>query len=83
MWYYRHSVTDFACCMDHFVFVIWLDLPMYLLRTRKPKDALKAALWKGSNYLFIQLMWKYVNHHAAFCVSLLSPALSATGPDSR
>ncbi|GIJ99544.1 hypothetical protein Aspvir_001677 [Aspergillus viridinutans] len=36
-----------------------------------PKYALKTALWEGSNYYFIYLMWRYVNHRAAFCVFIL------------
>jgi hypothetical protein len=71
MWYDRDSITDFACYVGRFFFLIWLDLPLYFLRTGKRKYALKTALWEGSNYFFIYLMWRYVNPRAAFCVFIL------------
>ncbi|GIC84297.1 uncharacterized protein Aud_000112 [Aspergillus udagawae] len=71
MWYDRDSITDFACYVGRFFFLIWLDLPLYFLRTGKRKYALKTALWEGSNYMLIYLMWRHVNPRAAFCVFIL------------
>ena len=41
--YQRDSVWDFAQYVGRFYFLIWLDLPMYFLRNRKPNLALQAG----------------------------------------
>ncbi|PGH01926.1 hypothetical protein GX51_04980 [Blastomyces parvus] len=60
--YQRDDLGDFLCYVGRFMFFIWLELPLYFLRTSKPQLAMKAAFWEISNYLAILLLlsvnWK-------------------------
>ncbi|KAF7592331.1 hypothetical protein BBP40_000387 [Aspergillus hancockii] len=71
MWYDRDSIADFARYVGRFFFLIWLDLPLTFLRAGKRQQAFRAAFWELSNYLYIYLLWNYVNTRATFCVFLL------------
>ncbi|KAI4629717.1 uncharacterized protein J4E87_002903 [Alternaria ethzedia] len=69
--YQRDSVWDFAQYVGRFYFLIWLDLPMYFMRTRKPNLALQAAGCEIGNYIFLYLMYSFVNARATTFVFLI------------
>jgi hypothetical protein len=69
--YQRDSVWDFAQYVGRFYFLIWLDLPMYFLRTRKPNLALQAGGCEVGNYIFLYMMYNFVNARATAFVFLI------------
>ncbi|OJD15305.1 hypothetical protein AJ78_04422 [Emergomyces pasteurianus Ep9510] len=60
--YQRDDLGDFLCYVGRFLFFVWLELPLYFLRTSRAQLAMKAAFWEISNYLVIFLLlnvnWK-------------------------
>ncbi|PGH34579.1 hypothetical protein GX50_02562 [[Emmonsia] crescens] len=60
--YQRDDLGDFLCYLGRFMLFIWLELPLYFLRTSKTQLAMKAAFWELSNYLAIIILltvhWK-------------------------
>ncbi|KKZ66833.1 hypothetical protein EMCG_07438 [[Emmonsia] crescens] len=60
--YQRDDLGDFLCYVGRFMLFIWLELPLYFLRTSKTQLAMKAAFWELSNYLAIIILlsvhWK-------------------------
>ncbi|KNG44230.1 fatty acid desaturase [Stemphylium lycopersici] len=69
--YQRDSVWDFMQYVGRFYFLIWFDLPLYFLRTRKPSLAFQAGGCEISNYVFLYLMYNYVNTRATAFVFLI------------
>lgn len=69
--YQRDSVWDFMQYVGRFYFLIWFDLPLYFLRTRKPNLAFQAGGCEISNYIFLYLMYNYVNARATTFVYLI------------
>ncbi|EGC47687.1 conserved hypothetical protein [Histoplasma capsulatum var. duboisii H88] len=68
--YQRDDLGDFLCYVGRFMFFIWLELPLYFLRTSKTRLAIKATFWEISNYLAIFLLFK-VNWKATLFVFAL------------
>lgn len=69
--YQRDSVWDFAKYVARFFFLIWLELPVYFLRKRKARQALKAGGSDLGSYLFVYLMASKVNIAATVFVFVL------------
>ncbi|KAI0591788.1 hypothetical protein Alg130_00929 [Pyrenophora tritici-repentis] len=65
------SVWDFLQYVGRFYFLIWIELPMYFLRTRKPNLALQAGACEVGNYVFLYMMYNYVNALATTFVFLI------------
>jgi len=51
--YQRDEVTEFLKYVGRFIAFIWIELPLYFLRKRKPALALKSALSELTSMLFI------------------------------
>lgn len=77
--YQRDSVRSFLHYVGRFLFLIWLDLPMYFLRKNKPILALRAFISEMANYAFIAFMTFYVNTRAAIFVLVVPFALLRLG----
>lgn len=71
MFYDRDSVFDFACYVGRFIFLIWLELPLYFYRKGQLQNACKAAFWELGNYATIYLLYNYVNARATLFVLIL------------
>lgn len=71
MFYDRDSVFDFACYVGRFIFLIWLELPLYFYRKGQLRYACKAAFWELGNYATIYLLYNYVNPRATLFVLIL------------
>ena len=69
--YQRDSAWDFLQYVGRFYFLIWIDLPMYFLRTRKPNLALQAGGCELGNYVFLYTMYNYVDARATTFVFLI------------
>ncbi|MCJ1407346.1 hypothetical protein MMC19_001417 [Ptychographa xylographoides] len=67
----RDSIPDFLYYVGRFFFFVWLDLPLYFIRKRKPIMAMKAAFFELSNYAFIYCMARYVNLRATIYVFMI------------
>lgn len=66
--YQRDSVVDFMRYVGRFYFLIWLDLPLYFIRTRRPKSAFLTAGWELSTYVFYFTMAKLFGFRPTFFV---------------
>lgn len=51
--YQRDSLGHFMIYFGRFALFIWLELPLYFLRTGKRETAFKAAFWELSNYALV------------------------------
>ncbi|CAA9965292.1 Fatty acid desaturase [Pyrenophora teres f. maculata] len=69
--YQRDSIWDFLQYVGRFYLLIWIELPMYFLRTRKPNLALQAGACELGNYVFLYMMYNYVNTRATAFVFLI------------
>ncbi|RDA84565.1 hypothetical protein CP532_1123 [Ophiocordyceps camponoti-leonardi (nom. inval.)] len=54
--YQRDSVRDFARYVGRFFFLVWLELPLYFVRTKRPTMAMRAGGWEILTYLFYLAM---------------------------
>ncbi|KAE8352499.1 hypothetical protein BDV28DRAFT_148958 [Aspergillus coremiiformis] len=59
--YQRDSLFDFLCYVGRFLFLTWLELPLYFLRKGNLPCALKTAFWEYSDMAAIYCLWTYVN----------------------
>ncbi|RXK35763.1 hypothetical protein M231_06949 [Tremella mesenterica] len=55
--YQRDSISHFLQYWARFFFLIWIDLPLYFLRKKKPISAFKALFWEISNYFTIYFLY--------------------------
>lgn len=62
--YQRDSAFDLALYISRFVFLIWIDLPLYYIRKGKRGFAFKFFAWEMLSYAFIVLLAR-VNFAAA------------------
>ena len=53
--YQRDQVSHFLMYVGRFIALIWIELPLYFLRKRKPGLAFKSATSELASYLFIYL----------------------------
>ncbi|KAI9166420.1 hypothetical protein HJFPF1_02521 [Paramyrothecium foliicola] len=68
--YQRDSIFSFLHYLGRFYFLIWLDLPLYFIRTRRPILAIKAAFWELGSYAALAILC-CLNLKATFTVFLL------------
>ncbi|KAJ5604994.1 hypothetical protein N7510_010148 [Penicillium lagena] len=79
MFYDRDNVFDFLCYVCRFVFLIWLELPLYFWGKGQIGYALKAAFWELSNYASLYFLYSQVNSRATLFVFLLPLAVMRLG----
>ena len=66
----RDELVDFLQYFGRFLFLIWLDLPLYFIRTRRPLYAFRYAFWEVS-CAATMLFFTYINFRASLIVFLL------------
>ncbi|KAI0436591.1 fatty acid desaturase [Xylaria telfairii] len=71
--YQRDSIWHFILYVGRFYFFVWLDLPLYFLRSGRWTLALRTAFWELSNYAAIISLLQYNFRPALF--TLLIPLL--------
>ncbi|KAI0449567.1 fatty acid desaturase [Xylaria acuta] len=71
--YQRDNIWHFLLYVGRFYFFVWLDLPLYFVRTGRWTLALRAAFWELSNYAAIIFLLRYNFKPALF--TLLIPLL--------
>lgn len=74
----RDQVLSLMYYVGRFVFFIWLDLPLYFIRTGKPEHAIRAAFWEFSTYLFMLMATRF-NPKASTFVFLVPFSLIRLG----
>lgn len=77
--YQRDDIFNLLHYIFRFYFLIWLDLPLYFIRTRRPKLAFKTAFWDISTYLSIYTLATRVNFRATLFVFILPLAILRLG----
>ncbi|PGG96952.1 hypothetical protein AJ79_09394 [Helicocarpus griseus UAMH5409] len=77
--YQRDSVFDFMCYVARFFFLVWLELPLYFVRRRKYGMAVRAGAWELADYMFIYLLYRFVNVRATVFVLVLPLVLLRVG----
>ncbi|KAF2641744.1 fatty acid desaturas-like protein [Massarina eburnea CBS 473.64] len=77
--YQRDDPWHFLHYVGRFYVLVWLDLPRYFLRTRKPILALKAGVCEVTSYAFLYAMFTYVNARATVFVFLIPLAIMRLG----
>ncbi|PHH73332.1 hypothetical protein CDD80_3893 [Ophiocordyceps camponoti-rufipedis] len=70
MAYQRDSIRDFSRYLARFFFLVWLDLPLYFLRTKRPGLAVRAGGWEMLTYGFYLAMARF-SARATFFVYLM------------
>lgn len=77
--YQRDSLFDFTCYVLRFMFFIWLELPLYFLRSKRPSMAFRALFCEFASYAtYCSLAW-FVNWRAAIFGFFLPFALMRLG----
>ncbi|KAI8950161.1 fatty acid desaturase [Xylaria longipes] len=71
--YQRDDIWHFLLYVGRFYFFVWLDLPLYFVRTNRWTLALRVAFWELSNYAAISFLLMYNFKPALF--TLLIPLL--------
>lgn len=69
--YQRDSILDFAHYVLRFMFLVWIELPLYFFRHGKYSLGLKAFFWEVSTYISIAALYRYVDARATVFVFLL------------
>lgn len=69
--YQRDSILDFAHYVLRFMFLVWIELPLYFFRHGKYSQGLKAFFWEVSTYISIAALYRYVDARATVFVFLL------------
>jgi hypothetical protein len=69
--YQRDEFVDFAMYVGRFLFLIWIELPMYFWGRGRKELAMKTVLSELASYVFIFLMATRVNTRATVFVLLL------------
>lgn len=69
--YERDNAFHFLAYVGRFLFLIWLDLPLYFLRKGRPALAVRAAGSEFLSYIFYFMMATGVNVNATLFVFLL------------
>ncbi|KAI0551795.1 fatty acid desaturase [Xylaria curta] len=71
--YQRDNIWHFLMYVGRFYFFVWLDLPLYFVRTGRWTLGLRAAFWELSNYAAVIFLLRYNFKPALF--TLLIPLL--------
>lgn len=69
--YQRDSLLHFLHYEFRFLFLVWLDLPLYFLRKKQPLLAFRAAASEIASYAFLYFMTFHVNARAAIFAFLV------------
>jgi hypothetical protein len=69
--YQRDELFDFLCYISRFLFLTWLELPLYFVRKGKFSFAFKTAAWEFGYYIFLYLFWRYICWKATIFVFIL------------
>ncbi|TKA75195.1 hypothetical protein B0A49_05557 [Cryomyces minteri] len=69
--YQRDSPLDFSIYVGRFLFLIWIELPLYFLRTGKTSLAIKSFFTEMANYLAIHVLLTRVSFGATMAVFLI------------
>ncbi|QKX57537.1 uncharacterized protein TRUGW13939_04654 [Talaromyces rugulosus] len=77
--YQRDSLPDFLHYVLRFMFLVWIELPMYFFRKGKYALGLKAFFWDTSCYLSIAVLYLCVNARATVFAFILPLALMRVG----
>ena len=62
----RDEISSLLYYVGRFVFCIWLDLPLYFIRTGKHQHAIRATFWEFSSYLMLLSATKFSPKASAF-----------------
>lgn len=71
MAYQRDSIRDFTRYLARFFFLVWLDLPLYFFRTKRPGLAVRAGGWEMLTYGFYLTMATVFSAKATLFVYLM------------
>jgi hypothetical protein len=77
--YQRDDIWHFLHYVGRFLFLIWIDLPLYFVRKRKYKLAFQAAASEYAAYFFLYYMTAHINARAATFTLLIPFALLRVG----
>ncbi|KAF3483516.1 uncharacterized protein GIQ15_02840 [Arthroderma uncinatum] len=77
--YQRDELVDFLAYVGRFLFLVWIDLPVYFLTKGKYVMAGKAAFWEMGNYAVLISLFTMVNARATVFVFLLPLLLMRIG----
>jgi hypothetical protein len=77
--YQRDSLPDFLHYVLRFMFLVWIELPMYFFRKGKYTLGLKAFFWDTSCYLSIAVLYLCVNARATVFAFILPLAMMRVG----
>ncbi|KAL9096034.1 MAG: hypothetical protein Q9165_001556 [Trypethelium subeluteriae] len=69
--YQRDDLFNFLCYVGRFLFLIWLELPLYFVRKGKPVLACKSGTTELLNYLLLYLVTTRVDSKASTFVFLI------------
>ncbi|KAJ8610442.1 hypothetical protein MRB53_038536 [Persea americana] len=69
--YQRDDIFHFLHYVGRFLFLIWLDLPLYFIRKGKTQLAIRAAVSELASYAFMFCMTYYVNTRASIFVLII------------
>ncbi|PCG94662.1 Fatty acid desaturase, type 1 [Penicillium occitanis (nom. inval.)] len=69
--YQRDSIPDFAHYVLRFMFLVWIELPLYFFRTGKYLLGLKAFFWEVGTYISIAALYRYVDARATIFAFIL------------
>jgi fatty acid desaturase len=69
--YQRDELFDFLCYISRFLFLTWLELPLYFVRKRNFSFAFKTAAWEFGYFIFLYLFWGYICWKATIFVFIL------------
>ena len=56
--YQRDEILHFLHYVGRFLALIWLDLPLYFLRTGRTANAIKSGFWEFTNYAAIYTLFR-------------------------
>lgn len=76
--YQRDDLLHFLHYVGRFFFLVWLDLPLYFVRTGKYVMAAKCAFWELGDYLALYTLYG-LHPRATLCVYLLPLLLLRLG----
>ena len=76
--YQRDNLYHFLHYVGRFYLLIWLDLPLYFIRSGRLALAVKAASWELGYYLALYILWCH-NARATFVVFILPLLLLRLG----
>ena len=77
--YQRDDLWNFLCYLGRFIFLVWLELPLYFIRKGQVRLGVKAGSWELGNYYVIYALYQWVNPCATLFVFILPLLLLRIG----